>query len=124
MTIVTLVASVGLIGMAGIARAVPVSSPDGKVVCEFETVGGVPTVSVRYAGVAAGRLAVAVREGPFALAATKDVRTVSSSVKPVWGSAASYPENYRELVVSLKDGKGRVRDTVTVRAYNLDSRNA
>ena len=67
MTIVTLVASVGLIGMAGIARAVPVSSPDGKVVCEFETVGGVPTVSVRYAGVAAGRLAVAVREGPFAL---------------------------------------------------------
>ena len=102
----------------GFARAVPVSSPDGKVVCEFETVGGVPTLAVSYAGVPAGRLSVAVREGPFTLAAAKDVRTVLSSVKPVWGTAASYPENYRELEVSLKDDKGRLRDTVTVRAYN------
>ena len=32
---------------AGFASAIPVSSPDGKVVCDFNTPAGVPTVTVR-----------------------------------------------------------------------------
>ena len=103
---------------AGIASAVPVSSPDGKVVCDFDTPAGVPTVTVRYANADAGRMAVAVRSASFTIASTKPVRTVSTSVKPVWGTAAAYPENYCELEVALKDGDGRVRDGVTIRAYN------
>ena len=107
-----------MMAVAGLAQALPVESPDGRVVCDFDTSAGVPTVTVRYANVAAGKMTVAVRGGSFAVASAKPVRTVSSSVKPVWGTAARYPENYRELEVALKDKAGRVRDGVTIRAYN------
>ena len=103
---------------AGFASAIPVSSPDGKVVCDFNTPAGVPTVTVRYANTDAGQMSVAVRPASFTIASAKPVRTVSASVKPVWGAAAVYPENYCELEVALKDGDGRVRDGVTIRAYN------
>lgn len=107
-----------LAAVAGVVCAVPVASPDGRIVCDFDTPAGIPTVSVRYANVDVGKMSVALRTGNFTLASTKRMRTVSSSFKPVWGTAASYPENYNELEIGLKDKEGRVRDTVTVRAYN------
>lgn len=99
--------------------ALTLSSPDGKISCSFDTPAGVPTTAIRTAGGDVGKMTVALRRGNFSVATTNPVRTVASSVRPVWGTAAAYPENYRELEVALKEGgDGRVRDTVTIRVYN------
>ena len=102
-----------------LATSLVLTSPDGRVNCRIETDGGVPSVFVRYADVDVGQMTVSLRSGPFELAGTSSVRSVSTSVTPVWGTASRYPESYNELELALKDkGDGRVRDWVSVRAYD------
>ena len=98
-----------------------VSSPDGRVKCEFFLEDGRPSADVSFCGRHAFRSALGIECGKVRMVKS-ETRSVCGSWKPVWGFKAEYPENYSELAVKLiregREGKEPPVETLCIRCYD------
>lgn len=90
------------------------SSPDGRTECAFSLKGGHSSVSFSFDGKVVGE--TSFEPGIDAAYETIGMseRVVRSSWTPVWGTQATYPENYRELTVRLTCPKQNGRETLRI----------
>ena len=111
------------VGFAAMAEDVEpvVSSPDGRVKCEFFLEDGRPFADVSFCGRHAFRSALGIECGKVRVTKS-ETRTVRGSWKPVWGFKSEYPENYTELAVKFiregREGKEPPAETIYIRCYD------
>ena len=92
-----------------VLRAETIKSPDGNLAADFKIDGGVPYYSLTYKGVKVidySRLGVRLKDGRGLdggfVCTGVDTVTVDQTWRPVWGEESEIRDNYRQMVVDLK----------------------
>ena len=111
------------VSFAALAEDAPqvVSSPDGRVTCEFFLEDGRPSANVSFCGRHVFRSALGIECGKVRVVKS-ETRTIRGTWKPVWGFKSEYPENYTELSIKLiregRGGKEPPAETICIRCYD------
>ena len=102
---------VGLLFLSSVilSQAETIKSPDGNLAADFKIDGGVPYYSLTYKGVKVvdySRLGVRLKDGRGLdggfVCTGVDTVTVDQTWRPVWGEESEIRDNYRQMVVELK----------------------
>ena len=96
------------------------ASPDGRVGCTFEMRDGHVALDFAYGGRRVGSIGYESRlYGRYSVIGTEE-HQVKTSWKPVWGTAAEYPERYTERRIRLTSPGADGRETMRleIRAYD------
>lgn len=96
------------------------TSPDGRVGCVFEMRDGHVALDFAYGGRRVGSIGYESRlYGRYSVIGTEE-HQVKTSWKPVWGTAAEYPERYTERRIRLTSPGADGRETMRleIRAYD------
>ena len=95
-----------------------VSSPNGRVGCEFFLRDGVTVARVSYDGRHAFESELGFKRGKLVVQDSSE-RTVKEAWKPVWGFKSEYPDRYTELTVNLAaPDSPRTDEVLTLRCYD------
>ncbi len=101
-----------------VSKSKCITSPNGRVACEFFLRDGVPVARVSYDGRHAFESELGFRRGKLVVQKTSE-RTVKDAWKPVWGFKSEYPDRYTELIVNLAaPDSPRTDEILTLRCYD------
>lgn len=107
-------------------QAIPVASPDGKIVFELTVdENHIPVYTITYKGtpvIKSSRIGLNTADKQFGRnvhIATEPVATVDKTWTPVWGEYSSIREHYNELAYKLSDAADpSLNFTLRVRVFN------